>query len=163
MSIVFNADEVLGMAERIEENGTAFYRAAAGKADGEDARILYDLAEWETRHRELFHSMRQELGDSARGTTAYDPDNEATMYLEAMADSAVFLPGADALAELGPEPTMAAILNAAIGREKDAIAFFSAFRELVPEGFGRERVGDILKEEFRHVAILTRQLSTLAG
>jgi rubrerythrin len=161
MSIVFNADEIFALAERIEENGEAFYRAAAKKVEGDFSGLLFELADWESRHRELFSSWREDLSESDREATAFDPLDESSLYLNAMADGFVFDPEEDPLAELGPEPGMDAILRAALQREKDAIAFFSGVREMVPERLGQDKIVNIIKEEMRHVTILNKQLASL--
>jgi rubrerythrin len=48
MAIVFNADEIFEMAIRIENNGAAFYRKAAGlQSDTKNHKFLESLAKME--------------------------------------------------------------------------------------------------------------------
>ncbi|MBA7641032.1 hypothetical protein ES703_48704 [subsurface metagenome] len=55
MAIGFNADEVLEMAIRIERNGAAFYRKAAGLQSDEKNRDFFEsLAAMEDKHQETF-------------------------------------------------------------------------------------------------------------
>ena len=55
MAIGFNAHEVLEMAIRIESNGAAFYRKAAGQQSDEKNRDIFEsLAAMEDKHQETF-------------------------------------------------------------------------------------------------------------
>ena len=161
MSVSFNADEIFAVAERIEENGAAFYRAAAGQVKGPAVEMLRDLAAWEDQHRKFFASLRTELATAHSTGTASDPDEEAVLYVRAMADSAVFRPQEDPLRTVGADPTVADILCAALQRERDAIAYFIGVRELVPPKLGQERIDGIIKEEMRHVTMISERLAEL--
>ena len=55
MSIFFNPDEILEMAEQIERNGARFYRQAAqGAQDAGVRELLQKLATMEDGHEKLF-------------------------------------------------------------------------------------------------------------
>jgi rubrerythrin len=161
VSVSFNADEVFAVAERIEQNGAAFYRAAAGQVRGPVVEILRDLAAWEDQHQKFFASLRAELAAGHSEATVSDPDDEAVQYVRAMADSAVFKPQEDPMQTVGPNPTGSDILCAALQRERDAIAYFIGVRELVPPKLGQERIDGIIKEEMRHVTMITERLAEL--
>ena len=89
--MVFNAEEVLQMAEQIERNGARFYRRAAEFVkDPAVNKLLLELAAWEDGHEKLFASMRARLGEREREKTVFDPEGEGGMYLKAMADGQVF-------------------------------------------------------------------------
>src|SRR5450759_3140053 len=91
MSISFNADEILEIAQQIEQNGLDFYKAAANAVTDPKAKeMLSNLAEWEVGHEKLFRDMRAGLTDDQRQPTVFDPDNEMGLYLKAMADQEVF-------------------------------------------------------------------------
>jgi len=161
MGIRFNADEVFRIAERIEDNGAAFYRAAAAKVSSVASRVLFDLAAWEDKHKEFFAQLRRQLPGDDREGTVFDPHDETLLYLQSLADGVVFDPKADPLAGLGPEPSFAQVLRSALAREKDAIAFFVGMQKLVPEALGKGRIGDIVAEEMKHVTILTKELAAV--
>lgn len=160
MGVSFSADDMLAIAETIERNGVKFYRAAADKAECEGCtKFLQDLAEWEVTHEQTFAGMRADLTAKERQPTAFDPNDEAVLYLQALADKSVFDVDEDPLAALGEQPTMAGILAAAIGKEKDSIAFYVGMKEVVPEALGTDKVEKIIKEEMSHVTTLTKKLS----
>ena len=151
MSIVFNADEVLEMAAQIERNGGAFYRKAADIST-EGKELLLQIAEQEDEHLALFESMRKDLSSRETEATAFDPDNEASLYLKAMADGHVFdLNGDDPAKLLRGNETLDDIIRMAIQAEKDSIAFFVGMKELVPERLGGDKVDALIKEEMRHI------------
>jgi rubrerythrin len=60
MAIVFNADEIFEMAIRIENNGAAFYRKAAGlQSDTKNQKFLESLANMEDQHKRIFTEMKR--------------------------------------------------------------------------------------------------------
>ena len=146
MGIKFNANEVLQMAITIEENGAAFYRKAAeSKKDSASTDFLLSLADMEDGHAETFKALRAGLSDDEKGETAYDPMNEAVLYLEAMADSHGGEGDPPAAEKLTGKESLADILNIAIGLEKESILFYLGLKEMVPERLGRTRLDDIVK------------------
>ncbi len=107
MSITFNADEALAMACEIESNGAKFYaRAAEIAGGGSVGKLLGDLAEWEKGHERLFTGMRSELTAEEKKPTAFDPDGEAELYLQAMADAHVFKADDDPAAGLAGKESL---------------------------------------------------------
>lgn len=155
----FSADEIFQMAERIEASGAAFYADAAGRASRADTRnLLLDLAEMEHGHQRIFADMRARLSPADRQPTVFDPDNESAQYLAALADVRVFDQSNPALRP-GGDASMTTLLRLAVGREQESIAFYTAMTEFVPPAVGRERLGQIIKEEMRHVAMLTAELA----
>ena len=88
MGIRFSADEVFQMAIHTEKCGAAFYRRAAElKADEGDCAFLTKLAEMEDGHETTFTRMREELTAREKEPTAFDPYDEAAMYLDALTDA----------------------------------------------------------------------------
>jgi rubrerythrin len=160
MGMPFNADEVFEMAEQIERNGAKFYRAAAKKFP-QVGRMLLDLAAMEDKHEKTFAAMRAELSGIQVEPTVFDPDGEAQMYLQVMADNHVFDPNADPVEQLADKDTPEAVLNMAIGMERDSIAFYVGLKEGVTPRAGKDKVEDIIKEEISHVAILKEKLNSL--
>ena len=163
MSIMFNADEILEMAEQIERNGAKFYRKAAeGFEDPKTRRILLGLAAMEDQHEKMFASMRAGLKESeSGGPDAFDPEGEAGAYLRAMAGGYVFNTSVDPSETLTGGETIGDILRIAIGLEKDSIVFYVGIREMVPARLGAVSIDQIIHEEMRHVTQLSNQLAAL--
>ena len=152
MGLDFNADEIFEIAERIEVNGGIFYRKAAEHVDGEEKEFLLTLAKMEDAHVITFANMRKELSAAETKSTTFDPEDEAAMYLSALADTRVFFEK-----ELDPT-TMIDILKAAVTAEKDSIVFYLGMMDLVPGKLGKDKINDIIKEEMAHIRLLSSRL-----
>jgi rubrerythrin len=162
MSIRFNANEVFLMAERMERNAAVFYRRAAELNPSEhNKQFLQKLAAMEDGHWEIFSAMRVGLADAAKEATAYDPMDEALLYLETMADTTKAEGSPEKKAELTGKETMEQILHIAIGLEGKAILFYMGIKDLVPAKLGKDQIDTIIREERGHVVILSKELKQL--
>ena len=160
MSMIFNADEVLKIAEQIERNGIAFYEKAAERFQGDEKRTLLRLADMERTHQQVFATWRRELPE--QGYKAVDPEGDSARYLAAFADGQIFAPKADAAALLSPENSERDVLEMAIGLEKDSVVFYVAIRDAVPAMLGEDKINQIIQEEMAHIVLLSRTLSSLS-
>ena len=162
MSITFNAFEIFEMAEQIERNGVKFYRRAAEIVGDKDMRkTLLDLAEMETEHEKTFENMRKQISHKERDLITFDPENEAALYLQAMASGHVFDLKKDMSKQLTGKETAEDILKMAVQAEKDSIAFYIGLKRFVPAPAGKEKVEDIIGEEMSHIVVLDEKLSAL--
>ena len=162
MGISFNADEIFEMAEQIERNGARFYRSAAEKfSDLAASNKLFKLAAMEERHEKTFAAIRAELTGGVRIESTFDPENQAALYLQAIADGKVFDIKKDPSDILSEGKTLADILQIAIGLEKDSIVFYTGIKDMVTEKQGKEKIDVIIKEEMGHIIDLNNQLNLL--
>jgi rubrerythrin len=163
MAYDFNVDEIFEMAEQIERNGARFYREIAEESPKGDVRNLFlKFAEMEEEHEKVFISMRAELSDKDKKSTLFDPKGESAQYLRALADLRVFDGNADEVfafsEDLAEEEQMKRAFRAAIDLEKESIVFYQGMKEFVPESLGKNKIDDIIKEEMKHVRILSNKL-----
>lgn len=159
MAYDYNADEVFEMAIQIEENGAAFYRKAADLQENQsDKDFLETLAKMEDRHKITFELMKQQVSDLEKTQTVFDPDDELSLYLKAMADEHGGEGNPDILALFNGEETIVEILATAIDLEKESILFYIGLMDMVPPKYGREKINEIIGEEKMHVAQLTGYL-----
>ncbi|MBN2127865.1 MAG: ferritin family protein [Sedimentisphaerales bacterium] len=162
MGVTFNANEIFEMAEEIERNGAVFYREVAKKASGQAMKDMFlAMAAMEDAHLQTFQEMRKELSEQEKAETTFDPYNEATLYLQALADSKGFEGMKGPAVKLSGKESMEEILNASIDAEKNSVLFYVGLKDLVSARAGKEKVETIIKEEVKHVADLRRQLSAL--
>jgi rubrerythrin len=168
MTYDFNIDEIFEIAVRIERNGAKFYRQQANDiSDPSIHQLMLNFASMEDAHEKVFLSMKKGLSDQDRGKTIFDPDGETAQYLQAFADLFVFddESGQDfVLPEgLSEKAKTIKILRAAINLEWESIAFYTGMKESVQESLGKEKIDDIIKEEMRHVRVLTNNLTSPKG
>jgi len=160
MGVTFNADEVFAIAEQIERNGAKFYRkAAAGSAGNAAKDMLLTLAEMEDEHEKTFAGMRAELAAKDKGGIVFDPDSEAELFLQAVADGHIFDTKVDPSEKLTGKETLAEILTTAVGLEKDSVVFYLGMKSAVAEKLGKDKIDGIIAEEMGHVALLSNELA----
>ena len=156
----YNASEVLHMAEQIERNGARYYRHAAEFIeDAASKKMLLGLASMEDDHEQTFEGMRDEL--AAANVEDMDPHGEAAAYMQMIADGQVFDVKSDPADLLTGKETLEQVLKLAISHEKDSIVFYEGVKSMVPMSLGKERVDAIIREEMKHIAILSRELKVL--
>jgi rubrerythrin len=158
MEIEFNAFEVFEIAEKIERNGARFYRRAAELFDADTAKMFLELANWETKHIDVFANMRKQLFEQTRELRTFKPGNNILPDAQAMAGLAVFGIRPDPSDELTGKESKVQVLKKAIEKEKDSIVYYTGLKDFVPVRAGRDRIDDIIREEMHHIAILSQSL-----
>jgi rubrerythrin len=162
VGIDFNANEVLLMAERIEQNGQKFYRGAVQRTDDpENKELLQKLAEMEVEHEATFATMRSQLGADEKSDNVFDPESRAFQYLQAMADNRIFDVNVDPEKVLAGTEGIEEVLRIAIGMEKDSVVFYQGIKDAVPDEKGKDKVSEIIKEEMWHITVLSRRLTEI--
>lgn len=164
MSMAFNADEIFEMAEQIERNGAKFYREVAAKATDKTMKAMFlSLATMEDGHLRTFQEMRQSLSDQEKGGTTFDPENEAALYLQAMADTKGFEGMKSRTQKLTGKESMEELFEIAIEAEKNSVLFYVGLKGMVPARAGQDKIEHIIREEVGHAAQLRRQLAAIRG
>jgi rubrerythrin len=159
MSLTFNAEEILQMAIQVEKNGQKFYRKAAGLiANPKTKQFLLDLAAMEAQHEKVFTIMKLEITDSEKETNIFDPDNEASLYLQAMADGHIFNAKQDISEKLTGKESVEQIFTMAIQVEKDSIIFYIGLKDYVTQFAGQDKVQNVIEEEKKHIVFLNQHL-----
>ncbi len=158
----FNADEIFEMAEEIERNGARFYREAAGIApDKQTEKMLLDFAVMEDGHLKTFQQMRRQLSDREKEPTAFDPNNEAAMYIQTMAAGHGTEGRKSHTDKLTGDESIRQILEIAVEAEKSSVVYYTGLKEMVPPRAGRDKIEAIITEELGHLAVLNQKLSAL--
>jgi len=161
--ISFNADEVYEMAEQIERNGAAYYRAAAGSAGGDPIKqMLLELAVMEDDHEKTFHDMRQALTPAQRTEEWFDPSGEGALYLHAMVQGKVFDDRSEQAKRIAAAGDAGEILKTAIDMEKNSVVFYLTVKKMVTSEEAKAKVDEIIEQEVSHVATLSKQLAELS-
>jgi rubrerythrin len=153
--------EALRAAVRVEENGALFYRkAAAGSPDPAAARAFSKLAEMEEEHRGYFSALSLEL-EQREGLFLSDPKGQFAASVRELADTGVFGLAGEPADFFGRKHSTREAIKFAIGVEKDSVIFYLGLQEAMADSEESVKVGGIIKEELRHLAILAGLLKTL--
>jgi rubrerythrin len=149
---IFESQDILLFAKRIEENGERFYQQSADRLQDPKAKELFRyLAEEERVHRNVFEGM---LSTMERVDVRETYAGEYLNYLQDTLDHKVIFDSKTAESELvGVQDTVSAI-DFAIRREMDAILYFTEVKHFVSEG-QQGPINRILEEERGHFSKLS--------
>jgi rubrerythrin len=164
MGVTFNAFEVFEIAEQIERNGAKFYRRAADlfKQDRGARKMFLEMASWEMGHEKVFADMRKELSVAGAEVRTFRPEDDLLPEAQAMAGLAAFGMKPDPSEALTGNESKQEILRLALANERDSIVYYTGLKDFVAAEAGRDKIEDIIKEEMRHVSILTQSLEQWA-
>ncbi len=145
----YSGQEIIEIAVRIEENGYAFYTAAADNiSESNDVRSLFlDLAEKEVMHISIF----QKLADRFESEKFEFNPEDASDYMNHLAESHIFgKPGTGVeLAKTVTTPKEA--LAIAFKFENDSVTFYQELFKRT-ETDARKLISQIIDEEKEHAA-----------
>jgi rubrerythrin len=159
----FNAREIFDIGVQIEVNGKAFYEAAAKKvAETAMKEFFLELAAWENTHITLFGELRDALTKGAGNVPLFDPNDEAAMYLQATADSHVFVKNKNMVGLVAGCKGPMEILDLAMTFEKDSVVYYTTMKKVVAPNLGQEKVDRLIDEEIKHISMLSQRKAKLA-
>jgi rubrerythrin len=158
MTVALNAFEVFEIAGQIERNGAKFYRKAAELLNEPDIRNMFlELADWETRHEQIFIDMGKQLSKPNKKSRVCEPEKKQ-FDPKLMACLTVFGTGSEPVHRLRSLENTSEVLKRAIEKEKDTIAFYEGLKDFAPARDDKNKVDDIIEEEMRHINILNQAL-----
>ena len=159
METKFNVFEILQIAEKIEHNGAKFYLKTAELFDDPELRdTCYKLATWKARHEKILAQRRKRFSEKTGEFGTFDPDNYVLSNPRVMAGLAVFATKPGSLkGPLGQENKQE-IFRDAIRRAKEAIVFYQGLKDFARDPASEDTIDKIIKEENRHIRLLTEEL-----
>jgi rubrerythrin len=148
---LLGADEILGHAVRIEENGEVFYRQWANKTEDKNQKKLFHfLADEEKEHKKAFMRLLEEL--KAANLQPQGVDNEAYReHLESFTQE-IFPPGPQEK-EMQEVIDLNSALKFALQQEAVSVLFYTDLKNYVPKEYV-EVMQHIINEERKHIADL---------
>ena len=159
METIFNVFEVLQIAEKIEHNGAKFYLKTAERFDDPEIRdTCYKLANWKARHEKILAQRRKRFSEQTGEFGTFDPDNYVLSNPRVMAGLAVFATEPGTLKGPLKIEDRPQIFKDAIRRAKEAIVFYDGLKDFTRDIASRETIDAIIKEEKRHIRLLTEEL-----
>ena len=164
MNQQFNANEIYDMAVQIEDNGQTFYNEAVKITKKDDIKELFArLGKWEAEHKKTFLRLQDQLASKEWAKNPFDPNDEAVLYVRTMVKGHIFNMHKDIATLIKKTKNPEDILKLAIGFEKDTIVYFLGLKEVVPDEEEKEQIDKLVKEEMKHVSILTKELMAMNG
>ena len=158
--VMFSGSELLRVAVNIERNGIAFYGTLAEMAqDPRTKGTFQNLAQMEVEHEKTFQGILD-------GADKYEPfeayAEEYALYMQALADSAVFADDKTAVEMAKRTAGPAEAFQLGIQAEKDSILFYAEMRRVTK---GRESgvLDHIIEEEKAHLLLLRDMLKEARG
>lgn len=158
----FTIDDVFEIALAMEEDGAAFYAAAATRTPDPLAKKFFtSLVRAEGRHHELFQAMRENARLDRSLAAPFDPGATISGFLRGWTRGRVFS-GEDPAAFAQRLETRA-LVEKAISLEQEAIDFYLELRELLPDGSETRWLDKIVGQEREHRRGLERVLARIAA
>lgn len=105
----------------------------------------------EDHHKLTFEKMKKTLSDAEKTETVFDPNEESSQYLAAMADMHGGEGSPSAADALTGKESIDEIIHIAIGLEKESILFYLGLKDFVPPKYGQDKLDNIISEERRHI------------
>lgn len=151
----YSGQEIIDIAVRIEENGNAFYNAAANLIhDQPDIKGLFlDLAEKEVMHIAVFQKLADKFDAESFDFGAQD----ATDYINHLAESHIFGKPETGKKLAGSIKTPKEGLEIAFQFENDSVAFYTELLKFTRSN-SKALVQQIIDEEKEHAADIKRFL-----
>jgi rubrerythrin len=155
------AYEILEIAEQMERNAARFYRRAAALCeDPKVGKLLTELAQWESRHVQVFTEMREQLSARAWELGHREPDHVGCP--PPVPTPPVFGERADPSRELTGRENKADVFALAIRKQEYLIAYYTGLKEFVLGKSNIRVLKDIIREENRHLRILADSLARIS-
>ncbi len=155
---IFNASEVLEIAEQIKCNAAGFYCKAAELFDDlEIHNVLLKLADWETKYENVFADMRKQISEEGQETKASESEYDTLPNVRAMAGLTVFALQSYPQRELTDCETKQEIFEQAVKNEMDINVFFYGLKDhFACDQAARDEIDDIINEQKRLIDILKK-------
>ncbi len=163
----FNEVEAAKIAQQMEHDGLAFYRAFA-ETTGDPAvrRVFEQIAQDEVDHLKAFQALEEALQAERREAGGYADDPDLQAYVGRLLDMQVFADERDVAALGRRTETDYEALAVAMRAERDAIVFYQEMLDLVASDTARETFQWILEQEREHLRLLgdrSEHCETLEG
>jgi rubrerythrin len=161
MNPSLTAKEIFDIAIQIERDGKLFYQRAAELFDGEVKETLLGLAEMEENHETFFVKLKELLSEPDSEQMRFDAKRESGSFLTALARTKIFDLDRSAEQTWPANSSIDDIFRMAIHSEKESIVYYVGLKEVVPDEITKLKIKEILKEEMKHITLLTETLMNL--
>ncbi len=153
---MFNIDEILDIAIRLEKNSEAVYREAAGNISRpEIAAALEWMADEEAKHAQWF--------DNLRNTACIRPDAASLETMNADFLKTIIGGQSFSLDDVNFEniEQLSSLLDVFVESENDGILFYEMLMPFIREEGTRTMLEHIINEEHNHITTLKEFITPL--
>ena len=148
MGALFDIHEIVNFAIQRERESFELYRTLAEQVQPQELKnVFLMLMEEERQHQGYYTGLLTSLAQQV--DPAWQRDQEYDAYMRILLDS-----GKASKTPLVDMENLQATIEFAIGREKDAVLFYTGLEHCVPVKDG-ETIRGIVREEARHIVKLT--------
>lgn len=148
---VFEANDIVKFAVRIEENGEQFYQYAIGLTEDKETKELFEyLANEELNHQRIFNELLAKMVDY---TPRESYPGEYWDYIRSYTKNIIFTKE-ELDAKLQEIQDLSAAIDFAIQRELDSILYYQEMKSFVPE-HQHNTIEQVINEERKHFSNLT--------
>ena len=155
----FNAFEILRIAESIEHKAALYYLKLAELFDDSERRdMLYNLAGWRAKHEKIWARMRKRYSEKTGEFGHFDPDNYVLSNPQVMAGLTWFAPKPGSFGRLTGREGKEEILKDAVRRSNETIVFYQGLRDFARGPASEDIIDKLIREDNRHIRLLTEQL-----
>jgi rubrerythrin len=148
MGTLFEIHEIVNFAIQREQESIELYRTLAEQVQPQELKnVFLMLTEEERKHRTYYVGLLETLAQQIDPSLLRDEEYDS--YMRILLDS-----GKTSKTPPVDMENLQATIDFAIGREKDAVLFYTGLEQYVPVK-DRDIVRGIVREEARHVVKLT--------
>lgn len=160
MDRYINAEEILQIAIRIEENGHSFYNGAEKSVNSPAiAKQLNALASWEDGHIAKMEELLKQYDSSEEFPMVFSPEEDTSLYLKELADDHIFVGDTDISAMVNNCKNTLEILQMALSFENDSVKFYTSLAAKVVDPDSKSVLLTIADEEQTHVTQIEKLIA----
>ena len=147
--------DILRIAEKVEQNGSEFYRQAAGLfVDPQCADLCRTLANWRAGEKETLGRRRDQIPPKPTGPSVAGLRDYISTHPSVMADLEAFAQNFSRANPLTGRESADDVMRVAIARAEDALAFYRGLKGFVSDPAAIEELDRIITEEESHIRAL---------
>jgi len=155
MRAKFDVHGVLRIAEKVEHNGSEFYRQVASLfVDPQCSDLCRSLANWRAGEKETVGNRREQIPLQVPGLLAGGTRDYISAHPSVMADLEAFAHNSSRANPLTGRESPYDILRVAIARAEDALAFYRGLKGFVSDPAAIEELDRIIAEQESHIQAL---------
>jgi hypothetical protein len=152
-ALTFTVGQILAIAERLEHNGSQFYKRMAQlfSPDSRGWNLCQDLADWRAGRELALAQQRKQFYEKKAKLEPVDSGDYLQSHPDTMADLTVFADKLYPRHTLTGHESPSEIVKEAVAKTEDAITFYRGLKNFARNQEGRAVLDHIIEEEQRFI------------